>query len=338
MGRVKLQIKRIENNTNRQVTFSKRRNGLIKKAYELSVLCDIDIALIMFSHSGRLSHFSGKRRVEDVLTRYINLPDHERGGIVHNREYLISTLKKLKTENDIALQLANPVAVNSNVEELNQEINNLQHQLQIAEEQLRIFEPDPLAFTSTGELESCEKNLLEALNRVTERKKYLLSNHLSTYDPASIQAYLDSQEGLPTSFENEVMGWLPENGHNHTQMFGSDPCVPLRNHPSTNVYDNLGHGTSINVDPINMGGCHISNSGCEGLPPWHHSYTSTELLSALMPQPSYPPPKHEMAPGSIIPTMMPHQQMEATSNCQHLPSGEDDSAYDKAQLPQLHVE
>ena len=62
MGRVKLQIKRIENNTNRQVTFSKRRNGLIKKAYELSILCDIDIALIMFSPSGRLTHFSGKRR------------------------------------------------------------------------------------------------------------------------------------------------------------------------------------------------------------------------------------------------------------------------------------
>jgi hypothetical protein len=62
MGRVKLQIKRIENTTNRQVTFSKRRNGLIKKAYELSVLCDIDIALIMFSPSNRLSHFSGRRR------------------------------------------------------------------------------------------------------------------------------------------------------------------------------------------------------------------------------------------------------------------------------------
>jgi hypothetical protein len=62
MGRVKLQIKRIENITNRQVTFSKRRNGLIKKAYELSVLCDIDIALIMFSPSQKLSHFSGRRR------------------------------------------------------------------------------------------------------------------------------------------------------------------------------------------------------------------------------------------------------------------------------------
>ncbi|KAK8971127.1 Agamous-like MADS-box protein AGL11 [Platanthera guangdongensis] len=62
MGRVKLQIKRIANDTNRQVTFSKRRNGLIKKAYELSVLCDIKIMLIMFSHSGKLSYFAGRHR------------------------------------------------------------------------------------------------------------------------------------------------------------------------------------------------------------------------------------------------------------------------------------
>nr|AIZ95376.1 MADS30 [Erycina pusilla]AIZ95377.1 MADS31 [Erycina pusilla] len=62
MGRAKLQIKRIENKTNMQVTFSKRRNGLIKKAYELSVLCDVDIALIMISPSGKFSEFSGSKR------------------------------------------------------------------------------------------------------------------------------------------------------------------------------------------------------------------------------------------------------------------------------------
>lgn len=62
MGRVKLQIKKIENNTNRQVTYSKRRNGLMKKAYELSVLCDVDVGLIMFSPSGRLSLYSGNNK------------------------------------------------------------------------------------------------------------------------------------------------------------------------------------------------------------------------------------------------------------------------------------
>ncbi|KAG8390284.1 hypothetical protein BUALT_Bualt01G0067600 [Buddleja alternifolia] len=58
MVRGKVQLKRIENTTSRQVTFSKRRNGLLKKAYELSVLCDAEVALIIFSQKGRLSEFS----------------------------------------------------------------------------------------------------------------------------------------------------------------------------------------------------------------------------------------------------------------------------------------
>ncbi|KAG2711287.1 hypothetical protein I3760_04G069800 [Carya illinoinensis] len=58
MVRGKIQVKRIENATSRQVTFSKRRNGLLKKAYELSVLCEAEVAAIIFSQKGRLYEFS----------------------------------------------------------------------------------------------------------------------------------------------------------------------------------------------------------------------------------------------------------------------------------------
>ncbi|XP_042411484.1 agamous-like MADS-box protein MADS1 isoform X1 [Zingiber officinale] len=58
MGRGKIEIKRIENTTNRQVTFCKRRNGLLKKAYELSVLCDAEVALVVFSSRGRLYEYA----------------------------------------------------------------------------------------------------------------------------------------------------------------------------------------------------------------------------------------------------------------------------------------
>ncbi|XP_030476162.1 agamous-like MADS-box protein AGL14 isoform X2 [Syzygium oleosum] len=58
MVRGKTQMKRIENDTSRQVTFSKRRNGLLKKAFELSVLCDAEVALIIFSPRGKLYEFS----------------------------------------------------------------------------------------------------------------------------------------------------------------------------------------------------------------------------------------------------------------------------------------
>jgi MADS-box transcription factor len=61
MGRGKIVIKRIDNSTSRQVTFSKRRNGLLKKARELSILCDAEVGLIVFSSSGRLSDFASSR-------------------------------------------------------------------------------------------------------------------------------------------------------------------------------------------------------------------------------------------------------------------------------------
>ncbi|RWW66082.1 hypothetical protein BHE74_00026570 [Ensete ventricosum] len=54
-------IQRIENAASRQVTFSKRRNGLVKKALELSVLCDAEVALIIFSSQGKLHEFSSSR-------------------------------------------------------------------------------------------------------------------------------------------------------------------------------------------------------------------------------------------------------------------------------------
>ncbi|KAF1859786.1 hypothetical protein Lal_00027968 [Lupinus albus] len=57
MGRGRVELKRIENKINRQVTFAKRRNGLLKKAYELSVLCDAEVALIIFSTRGKLYEF-----------------------------------------------------------------------------------------------------------------------------------------------------------------------------------------------------------------------------------------------------------------------------------------
>nr|AUT32396.1 AP3-like protein [Cornus sanguinea] len=57
MARGKIQIKRIENSTNRQVTYSKRRNGLFKKANELTVLCDAKVSIIMFSSTGKLHEF-----------------------------------------------------------------------------------------------------------------------------------------------------------------------------------------------------------------------------------------------------------------------------------------
>ena len=58
MVRGKTEMKRIENATSRQVTFSKRRKGLLKKAHELAVLCDADVGVVVFSERGKLFEYT----------------------------------------------------------------------------------------------------------------------------------------------------------------------------------------------------------------------------------------------------------------------------------------
>ncbi|XP_021275401.1 myocyte-specific enhancer factor 2A-like [Herrania umbratica] len=74
----KPEMKRIEDVTRCQVTFSKRRSSLLRKANEISVFCDVDVALVAFSPSGRVSKFCSRERIEDVLERYVKLAPDKR--------------------------------------------------------------------------------------------------------------------------------------------------------------------------------------------------------------------------------------------------------------------
>nr|ASZ79973.1 MADS62 [Bambusa multiplex] len=334
MGRVKLPIKRIENNTNRQVTFSKRRNGLIKKAYELSVLCDIDIALIIFSTSERLNHFSGRRGVEDVLLRYMNLSEHDRGEAIQNREYLIGMLQRLKRESDMATQLANPAALNEKIEEIQQEIYACQQQLHISEERLRLFEPDPAAFGSTSEIDGCEKFLMDVLTRVVERKNYLLSNHMTPFDPSApgmqgangTQMYVHpiQAEGMGT-FGGDTALWASEGGSNPGhQIFGaSDPLIYLRDQ---DVYDANSQVAGLNGDPCAAAGGACVDAGSQA-EAWRQAYTCTELLSTLIPTTPFPLMPHCLGPDELYlqtmqQGMVAQEQVEASASCSYVPSDE----------------
>uniref|UniRef100_A0A0D9YL17 MADS-box domain-containing protein n=1 Tax=Oryza glumipatula TaxID=40148 RepID=A0A0D9YL17_9ORYZ len=75
------EMRRIEDATSRQVTFSKRRSGLLKKAFELSVLCDAEVALIVFSPRGRLYQFaSASSDLQRTIDRYLN---HTKNSSAH---------------------------------------------------------------------------------------------------------------------------------------------------------------------------------------------------------------------------------------------------------------
>ncbi|GLJ23996.1 hypothetical protein SUGI_0456850 [Cryptomeria japonica] len=69
MGRGKVVLQRIENKINRQVTFSKRRQGILKKAQELAVLCDAEVALVIISAKGKVYDY-GNVGTHKTLERY----------------------------------------------------------------------------------------------------------------------------------------------------------------------------------------------------------------------------------------------------------------------------
>ncbi|PKI79366.1 hypothetical protein CRG98_000244 [Punica granatum] len=162
MGRVKLQMKRIENTANRQVTFSKRRNGLIKKAYELSVLCDVDIALIMFSPSGRLSLFSGHNKsIEEVLRRYVDLPEQDSGSLA-------------SSDSPVEAVDATELIM------IHHELLRCKSQLDDKEKQLRVYEGDPREITTLPELQCREEILQETLRQVQRRVQLLEKSYIST--------------------------------------------------------------------------------------------------------------------------------------------------------------
>ncbi|PON33920.1 MADS-box transcription factor [Parasponia andersonii] len=71
MARGKIQLRRIENPVHRQVTFCKRRAGLLKKAKELSVLCDAEIGLFIFSTHGKLYDLATKGTMQGLIERYM---------------------------------------------------------------------------------------------------------------------------------------------------------------------------------------------------------------------------------------------------------------------------
>jgi hypothetical protein len=50
-------------------TFLKRKGGLFKKAHELSVLCSVDVAVIIFGNNKKLYEYSSSD-IGEILTRY----------------------------------------------------------------------------------------------------------------------------------------------------------------------------------------------------------------------------------------------------------------------------
>lgn len=147
MGRGRVEMKRIENKISRQVTFSKRRSGLLKKTNEISVLCDAEVALIVFSSNGKLFEYSTQSSMENILERYENYSYEEMN--------LNTTYKENWTL----------------------EYPKLMARVELLQRNIRHFMGEDLDAFNLREFRGLEKQLDTALKRVRSKKVSIILNH-----------------------------------------------------------------------------------------------------------------------------------------------------------------
>nr|BAK20019.1 PgMADS protein4 [Panax ginseng] len=174
MGRGKVELKRIENKINRQVTFSKRRGGLVKKAHEISVLCDAEVALIVFSAKGKLFEYSTDSSMENILERYERYSYAER-QLVPNYDTASPgnwtfEYTKLKARIEL-LQRNHQHYMGEDLDSLTlKEIQNLEQQLDTALKHIR-SRKNQLMHESISELQKKEKAIQEQNSMLTKKIK-----------------------------------------------------------------------------------------------------------------------------------------------------------------------
>ncbi|KAK8994199.1 hypothetical protein V6N11_045306 [Hibiscus sabdariffa] len=142
MGRGRVQLKRIENPVHRQVTFCKRRAGLLKKAKELSVLCDAEIGLVIFSAHGKLYELATKGTMQELIERYSKYT----GGPQLPDEPTVEPMDAIK------------------------EIGMLKQEIEVLQKGLRYMFAGGCEYTSLDELLVLEKHLEIWINQIRSTK------------------------------------------------------------------------------------------------------------------------------------------------------------------------
>ncbi|KAK4436858.1 Agamous-like MADS-box protein [Sesamum alatum] len=150
MGRGKVELKRIENATNRQVTFSKRRNGLLKKAFELSVLCDAEVALLIFAPSGKAYQFSS-HDMQRSIARY-----KSEVGMMKSNDQGITTMEVWRNE----------------IEDMKRTVDDL-------EAKDKYLSGENLSGLGMKDLKQLERQLRIGVERIRSKKRRMIMEHIN---------------------------------------------------------------------------------------------------------------------------------------------------------------
>ncbi|GLU10900.1 hypothetical protein SLE2022_276770 [Rubroshorea leprosula] len=248
MGRGRVQLRRIENKISRQVTFSKRRTGLLKKAHEISVLCDAEVALIVFSNKGKLFEYSTDSSMERILERYERNAYAERQLLPNDSE----------SQTNWSL-----------------EFPKLKSRIEALQKNVKHFVGEELAPLSLRELQHLEQQIDTALKRIRSRKNQLMHESISELQKKEklLREQNDTlskklKENDKTVAEKPPQPQLQHVGQSSSSQFIQPPPLPLPLPPRT---------ATLPFPSLTIGGRFQVSEGAEGT-----SRPSNSLMPAWM--------------------------------------------------------
>ncbi|CAM8949136.1 unnamed protein product [Rhodiola kirilowii] len=179
MARGKVQMKRIENPVHRQVTFCKRRAGLLKKAKELSVLCDAEVGVFIFSAHGKLFEYATKGSMQGLIDKYTRSTTEE--APLHQETNFSAPLQKEK--------------------DAMEEVNMLKKEIESLQQVLRFMLGGGTGTRSMDELHVLEKHLEVLIYHIRSTKMDAMFQEIET---------LKNKEGVLKAANNYLQEKMEE--------------------------------------------------------------------------------------------------------------------------------
>uniref|UniRef100_A0A804M443 Uncharacterized protein n=1 Tax=Zea mays TaxID=4577 RepID=A0A804M443_MAIZE len=239
MGRGKVQLKRIENKINRQVTFSKRRSGLLKKAHEISVLCDAEVALIIFSTKGKLYEYSTDSCMDKILERYERYSYAEK--VLISAEY--------ETQGNWC-----------------HEYRKLKAKVETIQKCQKHLMGEDLETLNLKELQQLEQQLESSLKHIRTRKSQLMVESISALQRKEENKVLQKELAEKQKDQRQQV----QRDQTQQQTSSSSTSFMLREAAPT---------TNVSIFPVAAGGRVVEGAAAQpqarvGLPPWMLSHLS----------------------------------------------------------------